>query len=605
MTLVTQLSHLEQSDLIQLAEVQPDLAYSFRHGLIQDAAYSTLLRAQRQAWHLATAEVLEAAYSAGSTSAAGEGDTGALPPILAHHFSSAGDNPRALHYLILSGDAAFNRYANVEAIDFYKRALEIAIAPAGSPDWKLVGHLYARLGRALDLTSQFPAALEIFRRQEALAQQLGDPALELASLTARATILSTANFTMDVEQAAILLERARHLAHRIGDRAAEARISWTLLLNNTMAGGDVSGRIEHGERALQLALELDDRELLGFIYNDLWYAYAGAGRWSQALDALAVGREISREFGNTPALCENFTRMAISHIATGSYAAALADMDEAYQLAEAANSADFRALALAFACLIHLDRGDPAQAIEVGQAAIEWGEISSNVTVLIGTRSEIARAYLLLGDLDQAMDLVRQAFDVASTRFELLIAWPQSALIQLHLERGDLAQAEAIRSSADDYRELQQRFCFMVPIWTNMGLANVELGLAQRQFEKAAVEAAELIQRLEDNGIHFLLPEARLRLGEALLAQGRLADARPVLETARQEAEALGSRRLLWPIFEALAEAAARIGAAENAASFRRKAREMVEYFADHTPSDRLRETFLATARVRALLAAD
>jgi tetratricopeptide (TPR) repeat protein len=605
MTLATQLSHLEQSDLIQLAEVQPDLAYSFRHGLIHDAAYSTLLRAQRQVWHLATAEVLETAYLAGSTSTAGESDVGALPPILAHHFASAGEDSRALHYLVLSGDAAFNRYANVEAIDFYSRALEIAVAPTGSTDWQLAGHLYARLGRALDLTSQFPAALEIYRRQEALAQQLGDPALELASLIARATILSTANFTMDVEQAADLLERARRLAHTVGDRAAEARISWTLLLNNTMSGGDVAERIEHGERALKLALELGERELLGFIYNDLWYAYAGAGRWSQGLAGLAAGREICREVGNTPALCENLARTALSHIATGSYAAALADMDEAYQVAEVAQSADFRALARAFAGLIYLDRGDLARAVEVGQGAIAWGESTSNVTVLIATRSEVARAFAVLGDLDHALALARQALQVATNHFPLLIAWPQSVLVRLHLARGELAEAEASQAAADDYRDLQQRLCFMVPMWGNLALANIELALAQRQFEKAAVEAAELVQRLEDYGIRFLLPEARLRLGEAFLAQGRAADAQTGLETARQEAQALGSLRLLWPILEALAEAAACGDTPENAAAFRREARKIVETIAGHAPSDLLRAKFLATARVRALLAVD
>ncbi len=310
MTLATQLSHLERSDLIQLADAQPELEYLFRHTLIKDAVYTTLLRAQRQAWHLATAEVLEAAYLASRDSSVGEGHAGAMPPVLAQHFSSAGENSRALHYLILSGDAAFNRYANVEAIDFYSRALDIAITSAASAGRDLVTHLFARLGLALELTSQFQAALENYHRQEALAQKLGDQSLELASLTARAKILSTANLFMDLKQATVLLERARRLAHTAGDRAAEAKISWTLLLNNTMAGGDVAERVEHGERALQLALELGERELLAFIYNDLWFAYAGAGRWQEGLASLAAGREISREVGNLPTLSENHTRAA-------------------------------------------------------------------------------------------------------------------------------------------------------------------------------------------------------------------------------------------------------------------------------------------------------
>ncbi|MEP7358286.1 MAG: hypothetical protein ABI847_13655, partial [Anaerolineales bacterium] len=549
MPLSATLTHLETAGLIRLAAAAPDLAYAFRHGLMQDAAYSTLLRGQRQAWHQATAEILEAAYLAADAS--GGADAGALSPILAHHFTNAGDKPRALHYLVLSADAAFDRYANVEAIDFYSRALQIAQEP-GAADRARLAYLFQRLGLALELTSQFQAALEHYQRQEALALKLGDQPLELASLTRRAIILSTANFVTNVEQAMDLLERARRLAHAIGDRAAEARISWTLLLNNTMAGGDVSERIEHGERALRLALSLGDRELLASIHMDLWYGYAGASRWQQALAALAAGEKISREIGNLPVLCETMTRSALSHLATGNYTAALAIMDEAYRVAEAANSADFRSLARAFTGLIHQDRGDFDQAIQVAEAAIAQGEISGNVTALIGTRSDLARAYALLGDLDHALSLAQQAHQVASTQFEVLIGWPLSALMHLHLLRGEVAQAAAIQSSAPDYRDLQRRLNFMAPMWINMALANIELALAQNQFEPAAAQSAELIQRLIDCGLTFRLPDARLRLGEALLRQGRLPEAQAALQAALQAAETLGSRRVLWPIFEAL-----------------------------------------------------
>ena len=420
-----------------------------------------------------------------------------------------------------------------------------------------------------------------------------------------AKVLSTANFSLDVERAAALLERARQLAHAIGDRPAEAKISWTLLLNNTMSGGDVAERIEHGERALKLALELDERELLAFIYNDLWFAYAGAGRWSDAIAGLAAGREICRQLGHLPTLCENLTRAALSHLAIGRYDEALVDMDEAYRVAESANSADFRGLARAFEALIHQDRGDLGRAIEVAEAAIAWGEQSGNVTVLIGSRSDLARTYAFLGDFDTALALANQALDVAANRFPLMVAWPQCTLARLHLLRGEAGPAAAILAGAVDYRVLQQGVSFIVPMWGNMGLANVEVALAQRQYEPAEAHAAELVQRLGDCSIRFLLPEARLRLAEALLGQGRLDEAGAALLAARGEAEALGSRRLLWPILEALAEAAQRAGSPASAAALRAEARPIVEYFAARAPTPRLRERFLATPRARALLAAD
>lgn len=64
MTLSTQLSVLEGAGLIRLAAIEPEVAYLFRHGLIQDAAHATRVRGQRRQLHLATAEVLDSAYPA-------------------------------------------------------------------------------------------------------------------------------------------------------------------------------------------------------------------------------------------------------------------------------------------------------------------------------------------------------------------------------------------------------------------------------------------------------------------------------------------------------------------------------------------------------------
>ena len=215
MSLQLQLTRLEDDGLVQLATAEPELAYLFRHGLIQDAAYSTLLRGQRRTWHRAAAEVLESLCHT-------ETELIAAAPILARHFSLADDHPRALRYLLMAGDDAFAHYANEEAAEFYRQALEIA-QPAGEP------------------------------YQPVLAQHLSDLALELAAVMARATIHATANLAQDLPQAARLLEQASRLAHVLGDTAAEANINWTLMLSNIMAGGDSEQSARFGQRALDTA----------------------------------------------------------------------------------------------------------------------------------------------------------------------------------------------------------------------------------------------------------------------------------------------------------------------------------------------------------------
>jgi tetratricopeptide (TPR) repeat protein len=91
--------------------------------------------------------------------------------------------------------------------------------------------------------------------------------------------------------------------------------------------------------------------------------------------------------------------------------------------------------------------------------------------------------------------------------------------------------------------------------------------------------------------------------GKALLAQGRVEAARAAWMEARAEAEALGSRRVLWPILAALAEIEAGRGHAAEAQGLRQQAREIITYIADHCPPD-LRNAFLNLADVRGALEA-
>src|SRR4030095_10468013 len=99
MTLATQLSHLERSDLIQLAEVQPELEYLFRHTLIKDAVYGSLLRVNLRHLHRLVGELLESRYVGRDAPMPGE-----MAYVLAHHFSEAADRERARRYFGLAGD---------------------------------------------------------------------------------------------------------------------------------------------------------------------------------------------------------------------------------------------------------------------------------------------------------------------------------------------------------------------------------------------------------------------------------------------------------------------------------------------------------------------
>lgn len=119
-----QLDTLEAKGLIKLAMFQPELEYLFRHALVQDTAYGSLLKQERRALHLLVGDALEDLYPE---------RRGDLAAVLAMHFEQAGDAERAVHYLSEAARFAYDRYAIVEAYDLYSRAADL-LPPAATTD---------------------------------------------------------------------------------------------------------------------------------------------------------------------------------------------------------------------------------------------------------------------------------------------------------------------------------------------------------------------------------------------------------------------------------------------------------------------------------------
>ena len=111
--MTTELDTLEAKGLIQVAAYRPELEYLFRHWLVQDAAYGSLLKQERRQLHRLVGETLETLYPERRNEMAG---------ILAMHFEQAGDADKAIEYLIAEGRYALARAALNEAFQAFERA---------------------------------------------------------------------------------------------------------------------------------------------------------------------------------------------------------------------------------------------------------------------------------------------------------------------------------------------------------------------------------------------------------------------------------------------------------------------------------------------------
>jgi serine phosphatase RsbU (regulator of sigma subunit) len=147
MTVIQQLGNLEAAGLVSVAQLDPDLEYLFRHSLLQDAVYSTLVEDDRKQLHLLVGETIERLYPDRIDEYAG---------MLARHFQKAGVDDKAHKYFIKAGKAALESYANSEAETQFRRALSLTCCGTEK------AALLSGLGEAIYRQSRFQEAIEVW-----------------------------------------------------------------------------------------------------------------------------------------------------------------------------------------------------------------------------------------------------------------------------------------------------------------------------------------------------------------------------------------------------------------------------------------------------------
>jgi len=161
-----ELGTLEASGLIQVATFDPELEYLFRHALVQDAAYSSLLKQDRRALHRLAADTLLSLYPDRRRE---------LAAVIAMHLELAGDDARATEHLVVAGEHALERFANREAIAFFERALRLIAAGDATIDLRLRATIgQGKVGWTLTGSDRYIAQLESVIEE---AGERGDPRL--------------------------------------------------------------------------------------------------------------------------------------------------------------------------------------------------------------------------------------------------------------------------------------------------------------------------------------------------------------------------------------------------------------------------------------------
>jgi len=213
------LEELVDSEILYQKGIHPDTTYYFKHALIQDAAYQSLLKSRRKIYHKKIAEVAEKKMNDGGYD---------HPEYIAHNYLEAGLLKASIPFWLKSGENAVRRYAHLEAINHFKKGLE-CIKKIESDDEtnKYELSLSSLLGGSLRVIKGFGAkeVEELYIRTQKLSEKIGDTSQLFYSLRGLSGFyIATSRLNPALE----LAHECRQIAEKLDDNSYMLQANYLL-----------------------------------------------------------------------------------------------------------------------------------------------------------------------------------------------------------------------------------------------------------------------------------------------------------------------------------------------------------------------------------------
>jgi tetratricopeptide (TPR) repeat protein len=500
------LNHLRASEFLYETGVGSEVEWTFKHTLIQEVAYTSMVDEDRRALHGAIVAATERLYA---------DRLGEHIEDLGHHAFAGGAWAQAVSYLRQAGIKAARRSAHREAVACFEQAL---------------------------------VALEHLPPGRDLSERAVDVRLDL-----RTSLLSLG----ELKRILRVMQEAEALASAIGDQARLGRVAM-YMGNYFSLVGDQSRALETGQRALDIATAGGDFRLRVEAHYRLGQIHCMLGDYRRAVETLdqcvqSVSGDLIRErFGALATLSVLARNWLVRSLAErGAFDEARRRADEALRVAEATNQPIDLLIATQGMGYLHLRRGESSRAVASLERGVELCRTWHVPVWLPVVAAPLGAAYAMVGRLDDAVALLEQAVKehAAMQRMgghSLWVAWLSEAhlvsgrldtagqlagqaltLAQTHGERGHegwilrLLAEIAVRAEPGDPAKAEDAYRRAAAIAETLQMrplvAHCHLGrgrLASRQGDRTAatVQLSSAIALLREMGMELWLGQAEAEL---------------------------------------------------------------------------------------------
>ena len=409
------LGRLLQLDLIDTADTSAAPAYAFKHALIQDAAYESLLRATRQEIHRKIAETLIALFP--ETAAA-------RPDLVAQHFSKAGLGAQALKYWQLAGQLALGRAANHEAIAHLKRALESIDSLPEAERLATELELQAALAPALTATQGWasPELDRAYRRAGELIDLLPGTPHRLPVLWGTWAYHFVAG---RVGESLALAPQVLQLATQVGSPLLIPPARHASACSHTYHGDFVDG-LAHANAGLAV-FEFEQEKLIarnfGHASSVCLESFKGDALWmlgqpQQALQASDRSLALARRLGHMPSLAWAVSYKTWFHHLLRDAPRILEMADEAIRLSGEEGFAFWEPMVAVYRGWALTTLGQAQEGIASMRGGLARYRAAGNGCTQVHMMAALAEAHWLAGNEDEAMAVLREAMATAKTTEE-------------------------------------------------------------------------------------------------------------------------------------------------------------------------------------------
>ena len=385
------LAHLQATEFLYEARLFPELEYTFKHALLHDVAYMSLLERQRRVYHTAVGRSLETLYA---------GRTDEVVALLAHHFGRSTEDEDAVDYAVLAADKAQQRWANTETL----------------------AHLEAARQR---LETMPDTASNRLRRIDAVLQQ-GEATFALG---------------LHVKHVASL-EGIRTLVDETADPRRRATWYYWMGFLHSLTGIRPEVAIAYCREAASTADTGGCDDIRAFAESCLAQGYVCAGSlW----EAVASGERALATFeasGNIWWACRTLWHLITAANALGEWSRGLEYCRRALEHGLAVDDLRLKVVGWWLTGSTHVQRGDPVRGLQCCETALALAPIPFDTATIKATRG---RSFVNVGEAERGMaDLTEAVTWFEQSHLRYTHAFFALWLGEAYLRQGDVFQARMI-----------------------------------------------------------------------------------------------------------------------------------------------------------------